>query len=139
MTTPTDPYREVQLRAEPAAQAWGKQTPGPLHGESLAAYQVRVLTPHQQHDPAWRAANLNKIAADPATLRAVETQILESSYRAALDPNCPPGTPLTERTRNDSSGRRITTFHGDPIFAWRPFMGAGVRYLIGVDKKAGRS
>lgn len=138
MTTPTDPYREAQLRAEPAAQAWGKQSPGPLQGESLSAYQVRLLTPHQTHSSDWKGVNLNKIAVDPATLRVAETQILESSHKAAINPVCPPGTPLTTRTRIDESGRRVTTFHGDPIFAWAPFMGAGVRYLVGINKRAGR-
>jgi hypothetical protein len=134
MTTPPDPYREAQLRADRAAQAWGTQAPGPLQGESLAQYQVRLLTPHQAHDPAWKDANLNKIAADPASLRAVETQVLESSYRAGNNPVCPPGTPLTAHSHTDSSGRRITTFRGDPVLAWAPFQGPGVRYLVGIDK-----
>jgi hypothetical protein len=136
MSTPIDPYREAQLRAEQAAQANGMQAPGPLNGESVKDYRVRLASHFQQHSPEWKTQNLNTLAASsPAGFGVAERQIYDSAIKAGNNPVCPPGTPLYSRTSRNESGHLVKTFFGDPVFAWRDFVGGGVRFLTGINRR----
>ena len=130
-------YAAAQARCDSVAQAFGMEAPRWLQGETLNQYRVRLLSEYKPHSPTWKNANLAVVANDAAAFGTVESAIYKDAYHVASNPRNDPGAPLTARTRVDSSGHRITTFHGDPIEAWKPFMGAGVRYLVGVDKHPG--
>jgi hypothetical protein len=130
------PFIEAQPLADTAAQSFGQRAPAPLTGESLSNYRVRLLSPYQPHSDTWKGSNLNKVAMEPHALAAAESQIYRDAQKVATRND--PGTPLRAVTSRDEAGRMVTRFFGDPAEAWRPFMGAGVRYLIGVNKRAGR-
>jgi hypothetical protein len=138
MSTPIDDYRTAQMRAERPAQALGMQAPPPLMGESVKDYRVRLASHFQSHSPDWKGANLNTLAAtSPSALSVAETQIYDAAYKAGTNPHCPPGTPLRAVTSRNEGGAMVTKFYGDPVFAWRDFMGAGVRYLVGINRNPG--
>ena len=124
----------AQAKCDAVEMIHGTQAPRALQGESLRDYRVRLLRRHQAHSPAWKSVNLNVMANDAAAFDVAETQILRDSLHVATHPTNAPGSPLVAHTRVDGSGRRITTFSGDPIEAWKPFMGAGVRYLTAINR-----
>jgi len=134
--TPTDPFREAQARADATAQTFGQRAPAPLTGESLADYRVRLLAPYQAHSSNWKTSNLRVVARDAHALAAVEAAIHQDARQAATRNG--PDIPLHAVTTTEPSGHRVTSWYGDAAEAWRPFMGAGVRYLIGINKNAGR-
>jgi hypothetical protein len=127
-------FAAAQARCDAVDQAHGLQAPRWLQAETLTQYRVRLLHRHQQHSRDWRSANLNVIAMDPKALEVAEARIYADSYHAAMNPSNTPGSPLIARTTRDATGRMVTRFFGDPIEAWKPYMGAGVRYLTGIER-----
>lgn len=137
MDNDRQPFIEAQARADSVAKLFASQAPPSLQEETLGAYRARLMSPFQAHSPTWKQVNLHKIASDSAALDAAEAQVYKDAVAAATRNN--PGDPLRAVTSVDNAtGHRVTRFFGDPMQAWLPFMGAGVRYLIGIDKHAGR-
>jgi hypothetical protein len=131
-----DSFIQAQARADSVASEFGTSAPRALAGESLTQYRVRLANQFKVHS-AFKNANLAVIANDPAALDLAEAQIYKDALFVARNPSNAPGAPLIARTFIDNAGRRITEFSGDPIEAWKPFMGAGVRYLTAINRHPG--
>lgn len=132
MDNATD-FVSAQSRADQIAQELGTVAPRPLDGETLKNYRVRLAGYYQKNSDAWKDIDLKDL--DDKTLGVAESMIYEDSYHLAKNPKNEPGMPLRARSRIDDSGRRITEFFGDPIEAWKSFVGHGIRYLIGINKR----
>lgn len=128
-------YATHQMEAERVAQAFGRHdgAPGPMQGELLKDYRVRLATGFKSHSPSWKDVDLALL--DEKAMGVAEAMIYKDAFQVAANPKNEPGAPLRGRTRVDESGRRITEFSGDPVLAWAPFVGKGVRYLTGINRK----
>ena len=123
---------EIQSRADAAFMAHGEQAPPPMAGEASHAYRVRVLGLLQRHSKDFRAVNLRKIN-DAAHFAAVESRIYADSLEASKSPYVAPDT-LREVVTTDQSGRRISTFYGEPR-AWLDDFSGGRQRLVGINTR----
>jgi hypothetical protein len=128
-------YWDAQARADVVAQAFSihDHAPRPLQGESLKDYRARLATGFKQHSSDWKGIDLYRL--DGHALAVAEAMIYKDAFHTATHPSNAPGAPLRSRSYVDESGRRITEFSGDPVLAWAPFVGKGIRYLIGINRK----
>lgn len=115
------PYVRSWGLAERVAQAFGDSDGASrwMDGESVSAYQRRLLTPYQEHSPQWKGKDLG--AMSPEVLTVAEEQIYNDAYAAASSPATVPVGTLRASVRTDDTGRKITSFQGDPEACWGPF------------------
>lgn len=115
------PYVRSWGMAERVAQAFGDSEGASrwMDGESVAAYQRRLLTPYQEHSPQWKGKDLASMS--PEVLTVAEEQIYNDAYTAASSPATVPVGTLRASVRTDDTGRKITSFQGDPEACWAPF------------------
>jgi hypothetical protein len=106
----TGEFTLAQARADKVARAFGDSAPRAMDGESLVAYRHRLLAPFKQHSATWRTAEIPHRAD---VLAIAERQIYADALHQANNPVIPPGT-LLERITTDRTGRRISSFQGDP-------------------------
>lgn len=118
-------FAAAQLRADAAYQAWGKQAPHALHGESLRDFQIRLLNPLKQHSKAYADSALNLIG-DDAAFSVIEGAIISDAITAS-NTHAPAGTLREIKSRSDS-GHVVTKFVGDPEVTWATFMGGHTRF-----------
>jgi hypothetical protein len=119
-------FLAAQSKAQRVALAHGDSAPGPVQGETLTQYRVRLATPFQLHSATWSRVRLSSLAPD--ALKVAEDAIYADSLIHAADPaNVPEGT-LREVTEVDRTGRRISRFIGSPESCWGPFK-APTRYV----------
>lgn len=69
----------AQARADEVYQTFGKQAPPPLAGETLRAYERRLLQPLLKYSPRWKSVDLVKIAIDSAAFDVVREQVFEDA------------------------------------------------------------
>jgi 8-oxo-dGTP pyrophosphatase MutT (NUDIX family) len=125
-------FVEAQVRAEPVYQAFGDSAGAPrfLQGESLLGYRKRLLKPQLKHSPAWKDVNVEAIG-DEALFGNIEKQVYGDALAAAMHPQGDGmALQLREIVRTDATGRRISTFVGDPEACWAPFK-SGRKAVIG--------
>lgn len=124
-------FTQAQLRAEPVYHALGDSNGAPrfLQGETLLGYRKRLLTPHKAHSKAWKDANLDAIT-DETVFGNIERQIYADALTAAQNPIIDQPLTLRPVTRTDATGRKITSFYGDPEACWGPFK-SGRKAVIG--------
>ena len=123
----------AQSRADAVAQELGTQAPRPLDGESLKDYRIRLAGYYKEHSPEWKDINLKGLG-DHA-FGVAEGMIYKDALHVAKNPKNEPGMPLRARTKIDESGRRITEWFGDPLEGWKSFIGHGIRYVTGINKR----
>jgi hypothetical protein len=119
-------FADSQMRADAAYQAWGKQAPYALHGETLRSFRVRLLSALKAHSKVYKDSDLAMIA-DENAFSNIERAILADSIAASSTPAAA-GAPLRKVTTRNDSGHTITKFYGDPLVTWGPFMGGTVRF-----------
>jgi hypothetical protein len=117
----------AQLKADRVAKIYGDSAPPALSGESLLSYRARLASQFQMHSKAYKDSNLYKIG-DPIALSAVEDQIYADATREATHPTTYQPGQLRAVVTNDSSGRPVTRYYGDPNACWDQF-NLGVRYV----------
>ena len=106
---------DAQARADSAYSALGKRAPGPLPGERLAQYRVRLLKPMKQHSKTWNDVDLSTQSGN--NLDLIEQQIYaDAQVFADSAEYCPRGDELVAVQKRDDSGRMITTFKGRRSF-----------------------
>jgi len=120
---------DAQAKADSVYAAFGDSAPRPLQGETLLAYRKRLAAKMQPHCKAFKDVNLS--ACDATVLNAIEAQIYADAQVAASSPAAVPAGVLMERTTQDATGRKITTFHGHPS-AWTKQFKAPKRNLTRV-------
>lgn len=125
----SDKYAKVQMRFDAAYQALALgQAPGPLNGESLRNYRLRLAAKIQPHSKTYKDSNLSTIG-DENALAIIEEVMVKDSITASTT-TIVPGAPLRMQTKvNPDTQHRVTTFHGDPAVCWGEF--AGGRVAIG--------
>ena len=106
---------DAQGKADSIMTLHGKRAPRPLMGETLLGYRRRVLSDLKQHSEAWKSVDL--AALPDAALMIAEGQIFKDSAAAAMNPVGVPEGTLREVVTIDGTGRRITSFVGEPS-AW---------------------
>ena len=118
-----------QVRADAVYGQHGAHASRPVQGESLLAYRRRLAAGMQKHSPAWAGIDLATLPAD--ALQVATTAIYADAVNAARNPvDVPQGT-LREVVTQDSTGRRISTFHGEPR-SWMSDFVATRRRITGI-------
>lgn len=114
-------FTQSQQSAERVVQAFGDSAGAPrwLNGERLDEYRRRLLTPHKAHSVQWKDVDIS--AFSDKALDVVETQIYADALRAATSPASVVAGQLRMSVKQDETGRRIRSFHGDPEACWAPF------------------
>jgi hypothetical protein len=113
-------FTAAQQKADAVARLFGDSAPGPLNGEGLIDYRVRLATPYQKHSKSFKDAKLSLIT-DPATLAALENQIFADARAALHDPATFRPGELRAVVVMDGANRPITKYIGDPNACWDQF------------------
>jgi 8-oxo-dGTP pyrophosphatase MutT (NUDIX family) len=120
---------DEQVRADSVYAAHGATASRPVQGETLQAYRRRLAAGLQKHSPAWKGIDLGTLP--PPALEIATAAIYADAAQAARNPvDVPEGT-LREVVSIDSTGRRITSFVGEPR-AWMDQFGASRRRVTGI-------
>jgi hypothetical protein len=114
------------MRADRAHQAWGKQAPYALDGESLRDFRIRLLADLKQHSRRYKDSDLTTVG-DENVFADIERVIINDAVDASVS-SAKPGAPLRKVTKRDENGHTRTTFVGDPSVTWAQFMGGGTRF-----------
>src|SRR5579885_2837877 len=114
-------FAEAQMRADAAYQAWGKQAPHALHGETLRDFRIRLLNPLKSHSKAYKDSALN-LVGDDAVFDTIEGAIINDAVEASST-TFTMGAPLRKLSSRNEAGHTVTKFVGDPAVTWAPFMG----------------
>lgn len=122
---------KFQAKADSVYSAFGDSAPGPLRGEDLMAYRKRLATGLKQHSQAWKDVDLAKV--DASVLGIAEGQIYADAAKVAAHPTDVPEGVLIERVTQDPTGRRISTFVGQPS-AWTSQFKTPRLYQHGINK-----
>lgn len=110
---------DTQCKADSVFASYGERAPQPMAGERALPYRRRILTRLQKHSADYKDVDLHGIA-DSQLLSIAEKKIYADAQASAAS-SLDPGEGLREVIRTDATGRRISTFIGDPAAAWGPF------------------
>jgi len=113
-------FTAAQAKADAVARLFGDSAPGPLQGERLMDYRVRLVSQYQKHSRTFKDANLARIG-DAATLTGVENQIYADTAAALHDPNTFGPDELRPVVTMDAAGRPITRYLGRDGACWDRF------------------
>lgn len=129
---PEDEARDLaaeQVRADAVYAAHGGSASRPVQGESLLAYRRRLASGMQKHSAAWKGIDLATLPA-PALELAAQAIYADAVVAARNPADVPEGT-LREIVTVDSTGRRITSFAGEPR-SWMAQFSANRRRVTGI-------
>jgi len=124
---------ESQAKADSVANSFGERAPAPLIGESPFAYRQRMAARFKKHSKTYADMNIASIT-DAKLFGVIEAQIYSDAQSAAMSPLDVPKHTLREVVKNDATGRRITSFVGDPSACWDQFKSPSRRRLVGINK-----
>jgi hypothetical protein len=119
-------FANAQMRCDSAYQAWGKQAPHALYGESLRDFQIRLLTPLKKHSNVYKDSALSLIG-DDATFGVVQDSIIADAVAASTS-TYTAMAPLRKITTKMDSGHIQTRFVGDPRVGWAEFSGGATKF-----------
>jgi hypothetical protein len=122
-------FWERQSAADQACRAWGAAAVPPLHGEQLLDYRRRLLRPLMKHSKEFAAVDLDELR-EPL-LGPIEKSVFADAIRASTDASSVPEDYLREIITVDKTGRRISSFVGQPR-AWMNAFACPRRRLIGI-------
>ena len=103
---------DMQARADSAYSGFGARAPGPMQGETVSAYRIRLARGLQSHSTAWSGVDLK--ALPTSALAIAEEAIYADAATAARSAAGVPEGHLREIRRRDGANREITEFVGDP-------------------------
>lgn len=121
---------DAQVKADRIQLMHGKRANRPLDGESLIAYRRRLANELKEHSPAWKDIDLSVVVGD-AAFANVETTIYADAEHAGMNPPAPSEDYLREIVSQDVTGRKISTFVGNPS-AWMNQFSSTRRRLAGI-------
>lgn len=129
---PEDEARDLaaeQVRADAVYAAHGAAAGRPVQGETLLAYRRRLASGMQKHSAAWKGIDLATLPG-PALDLATQAIYADAQVAARNPADVPVGT-LREIVTQDSTGRRITSFAGEPA-TWMAQFTANRRRVTGI-------
>lgn len=122
---------DTQCKADSVFASFGERAPQPMAGEQPMPYRRRIMTRLQKYSTDYKEVDLHAIA-DSQLLSIAEKKIYADAQASAAS-SLEPGAGLREVVRTDATGRRISTFIGDPSAAWAPFQAVS-RKLSGINQ-----
>ena len=122
---------DTQCKADSVFASFGERAPQPVAGERAIPYRRRIMTRLQKYSKDYKDVNLQAIA-DSQLLTIAEKKIYADAQMSAAS-SLEPGAGLREVVRTDATGRRITSFIGDPAACWSPFQ-AVTRKCVAINK-----
>jgi hypothetical protein len=108
-----DAYADAQAKADAVYRALGESAPGPMSGEDLVAYQIRLTRPLQRHSKAWKNADLYAIAKDGSTFSGVCDAVRMDAMAYSMSPGDAPLFQHREVKKTSPGGHQITEFIGN--------------------------
>jgi 8-oxo-dGTP pyrophosphatase MutT (NUDIX family) len=126
---------DAQVKADRIMLMHDKRAPGPWGGEALLAYRRRLSEGLKEFSPRWKEVNLGVVAADETAFSNIEQMIYADAEAAGLNPPAPAEGFLREIVDQDRTGRKISTFVGNPS-AWMEQFSSGRRRLAGIRNKS---
>jgi hypothetical protein len=121
-------YAAAQSRADAVYQLFGdnKKAPPPLAGETLTAYELRLVQEMQPHSQKWKERDLGRVAmADSGAFSEIRDLVYADATAAAKAALTAPGIGLRpRRTVDENSGLRRTEYYGSTKAWMTQFMPA---------------
>ena len=125
-------FADEQARADSVYRALGSEAPGPMGGEKLAAYQIRLARGLQKHSKQWTGIELHKL--EPAAFAIAAQQIRNDAEVYARAPDdIEPGQLREINSVDRTTGQRMTTFVGKGTFIGQ--MKRPSRRVVGINTK----
>lgn len=118
---------EIQARADSAYGHLGRSASAPMTAETAVDYRVRMAKGLQSFSNRFKDVNLYHVAADSALFDTVEDSIYNDAAAYAAHPTDLQAGELRPIVRSDETGRRVTTFAGEPKSWMRDFAGQARR------------
>lgn len=125
---------DAQAGADKVYAAFGDSAPRPLQGEDLINYRRRLATGLKRHSGAWNGIDLGKLPGE--ALEIAVGQIYSDAMTAARNPSDVPEGQLRAILSTDETGRRHTSFVGQPR-SWMRDFSPSQRFLTGINTKQG--
>lgn len=125
---------DAQAGADKVYAAFGDSAPRPLQGEDLINYRRRLATGLKGHSTAWKGIDLGKLPGE--ALDIAVGQIYSDAMTAARNPSDVPEGQLRAILSTDETGRRHTSFVGQPR-SWMRDFAPSQRFLTGINTKQG--
>ena len=127
----------AQAKCDQVASAFSRSAPRPLDGELIRDYRVRLLGPYKANSDEYAGVPDKILAALPKEVFDIaETKIYADSLTKARNPNVPEGE-LWPVYETDATGRRMTSWHGEPR-TWMQQFSCPTRRVIGIRNRSDR-
>jgi hypothetical protein len=114
-------FWQAQSEGDRVAMGWGARCTPPLHGEQLLDYRRRLLRPWMKYSSQFKGVDIDEV--NEPLLTPVEKSVLADAWAAASSNASAPEDTLREVQTIDSTGRRISTFYGQPRTWMQQFSG----------------
>jgi hypothetical protein len=114
-------FYDYQSAADTACRAWGAAAVPPLHGEQLLDYRRRLLRPLMKYSKEFASVDLDELREPLIT--PIEKSVFADAIKASADNSSVPADYLREVVTTDRTGRRISTFYGQPKTWMQQFSG----------------
>jgi hypothetical protein len=122
-------FYEHQSMADTAWRAWSGAAPPPLSGERLLDFRRRLLRPLMKHSTQFSSVDVDELHEPLIT--PIEKSVFSDAIQASTDNSSVPEDFLREIVTVDKTGRRISSFIGQPRSWMKEFAGQR-RRLIGI-------
>ena len=107
-----DAFADAQSKADSVMRLHGEQADGPMRGEDIVSYNIRLARKMQPHSKTWKGVELRAIAADQKGFYAVLDGIRADAYQAGLNPVHLPEFQHRKTVTTSPGGHTITEFRG---------------------------
>jgi 8-oxo-dGTP pyrophosphatase MutT (NUDIX family) len=120
---------DAQAFADNYYSMLGQRAPRPQDGETVLAYRKRLAKGLREHSPTWKGVDFTVFADDAFSV--AEKQIYADAQAASMNPIDLGEGELREIVTTDTTGRRISSFRGEPR-TWMKDFSARPRRLAGI-------
>jgi hypothetical protein len=110
-----------QVEADRVATAWGARSTPPMQSEKLLDFRRRCLRPWMRYSTQFKGIDPDEL--NEPMLTPVEKSVYADAWTAACSNASAPPDQLREVVNIDATGRRISTFYGEPKTWMQQFSG----------------
>lgn len=107
-----DALADAQAKADGAYSALGQRATGPMFGETLINYNIRLHRGLQEHSPKWKSVDLRLLAQDHKALNNVCDEIRSDAVASSMNFDKAPEFVHREITQTSPTGHKMTSFVG---------------------------